>query len=73
MATHVIEKDGEKIYLNDAEWKAYKAAEARKKAVALKWTIIILLILGAAEYCYKKYVQVSSENERKAVATEIVD
>lgn len=73
MATHVIEKDGEKIYLNDAEWKAYKAEEARKKAVALRWSIIILMGLAVACYCFQKYILISSEHERNAAAAELVD
>lgn len=50
MATHVVKgKDGERVYLNDAEYKQYKARQKRKGRLSTIIFLIFILIL-----CYLK-------------------
>lgn len=50
MATHVVKgKDGERVYLNDAEYKQYKARQKRKGCLSTITFLIFILIL-----CYLK-------------------
>ena len=50
MATHVVKgKDGERVYLNDAEYKQYKTRQKRKGCLMSIISLIIIILL-----CYLK-------------------
>ena len=59
MATHVVKgKDGERVYLSDAEYKQYKARQKRKGCLTSIIGLIFVLLL-----CYLK---VKSSEEHTA-------